>query len=309
MDKNSRKGNTLKTTNKSITADKALKARAAFIFAVTAFGTLAIFVRNIALPSGELALYRGILAALLLGTYFIIKREKINFKAMGKEGLMLLLSGTAMGLNWIFLFEAYKYTTVSVATLSYYFAPVIVTILCPILFKEKMTLRQVICFVMATVGVILVINVSGLSGGGKDLIGVVCGLTAAVFYAAVIIVNKFIKNVSGLERTFLQFIVAIIVLMPYVAVTSGFNFMSLDAFGWVNLLIVGLFHTGFVYALYFSSLKEMRGQEVAVLSYIDPLVAVIISVTLLGESMTVMQAAGGVLILGFTLWNEVKSET
>lgn len=308
---NSSKAETVSKTNmiaKAKKTDKTVKARISFIIAVAAFGTLSIFVRNITLPSGELALYRGILATLLLGTYFIVKREKVNIKDMGKDGILLLLSGGAMGLNWIFLFEAYKYTTVSVATLSYYFAPVIVTILCPILFKERMTLRQAICFIMSTVGVIMVINVSGLSGGGRDFIGVVCGLTAAVFYSIVIMVNKFIKNVSGLERTFMQLIAAIVVLLPYVAVTSGFSFMSLDGFGWINLLIVGLFHTGIVYALYFSALKEMRGQEVAVLSYIDPLVAVIISVTLLGESMTVMQAIGGAMILGFTLWNEVRSE-
>lgn len=290
------------------TKSKHSKARISFIISMAAFGTLSIFVRNINLPSGELALYRGILAALLLTVYFGVKREKIDIKAMGKEAWLLLLSGAAMGMNWIFLFQAYKYTTVSVATLSYYFAPVLVTILCPILFKEKMTPRQIICFVMSTAGVVLVINVGGLSGGGKDFLGVACGLAAATFYATVIIVNKFIKNVSGLERTFLQFIAAIVVLTPYVAFTSGFSFMSLDAFGWLNLLIVGLFHTGFIYGLYFSSLKEMRGQEVAVLSYIDPLVAVIVSVTLLGESMTLMQAVGGMLILGFTLWNELKSE-
>lgn len=308
---NSSKAETVGKTNmtaKVKKTDKTVKARISFIIAVAAFGTISIFVRNIALPSGELALYRGILATLLLGAYFIVKREKVNIKNMGKDGILLLLSGGAMGLNWIFLFEAYKYTTVSVATLSYYFAPVIVTILCPILFKERMTLRQAICFIMSTVGVIMVINVSGLSGGGRDFIGVICGLTAAVFYSIVIIVNKFIKNISGLERTFMQLIAAIIVLLPYVTVTSGFSFMSLDGLGWINLMIVGLFHTGIVYALYFSALKEMKGQEVAVLSYIDPLVAVIISVTLLGESMTVMQAIGGAMILGFTLWNEIRSE-
>lgn len=282
------------------------KARISFIIAMTAFGTLSIFVRNINLPSGELALCRGILAALLLGAYFLIKHEKLDIKAMGKDAWLLLLSGTAMGFNWIFLFEAYKYTTVSVATLSYYFAPVIVTLLCPILFKEKTTKRQLICFIFSTLGVVLVINVGGFSGGGKDFIGVLCGLAAAVLYATVIITNKFMKKVSGLERTFLQFIVAIIILLPYVAITSGFGIMSLDDFGWLNLLIVGLFHTGFVYALYFSALKEMKGQEVAVLSYIDPLVAVVVSVTLLGESMTIMQAVGGLLILGFTLWNELS---
>ena len=121
--------------------------------------------------------------------------------------------------------------------------------------------------------------------------------------------NKFIKNVQGIHRTFLQFVSALVVLVPYVLFTSGMTLGNLNGTGWINLLIVGLVHTGLAYCLYFSSLKELPGQKAAILSYIDPLVAVLISVTVLGESMTAMQAIGGLLILGFTLWNELPSKT
>ena len=146
----------------------------------------------------------------------------------------------------------------------------------------------------------------GELGGGTDLIGILFGLGAAVFYAVVILLNKFIKNVEGIHRTFLQFLSAIVILLPYVLMTSGVTLGSLDGLGWGNLLIVGLVHTGVTYCMYFSSLKELPGQKAAILSYMDPLVAVVISVTLLGETMTLWQAAGGLLILGFTLWNEIS---
>lgn len=210
-----------------------------------------------------------------------------------------------MGVNWILLFEAYKYTTVSVATLSYYFAPVIVTLVCPFLFHEKLTQKQIICFVMSTLGLVMITGIGDVSGG-NNFIGILFGLGAAVFYATVILLNKFIKNVEGIHRTFLQFIAAIIVLLPYVMMTSGFTLGTLNATGWINLLIVGLIHTGVTYCMYFSSLKELPGQKAAILSYIDPLVAVLISVTILGETMTLWQMVGGVLILGFTLWNELS---
>ena len=142
--------------------------------------------------------------------------------------------------------------------------------------------------------------------GGNNFIGILFGLGAAVFYATVILLNKFIKNVEGIHRTFLQFIAAIIVLLPYVMMTSGFTLGTLNATGWINLLIVGFIHTGVTYCMYFSSLKELPGQKAAILSYIDPLVAVLISVTILGETMTLWQMIGGVLILGFTLWNELS---
>jgi RarD protein len=278
------------------------------------FGTLGPFVRNIPVSSGELALYRAILAALLIAGYLAVTRQTIPFGKIKKEVPLLLFSGMAMGINWILLFEAYKYTTVSVATLSYYFAPVLVTIACPFIFREKMTGKQAICFVMSTVGIVLITGGDLFMGGGgsvdgnRDLIGILFGLGAAVFYAGVVLINKFIQNVDGIHRTCLQFLSAAAVLIPYVMLTGGVTLGGMDATGWGSLLVVGLVHTGVTYCMYFSSLKALPGQKAAILSYIDPLVAVVISVAVLGETMTLWQGVGGVLILGFTLWNEISEK-
>ena len=150
----------------------------------------------------------------------------------------------------------------------------------------------------------LITGIGNLSGG-RDLIGIGFGLGAAVLYATVILLNKFIKNVQGIHRTFLQFLAAILVLVPYVGMTSGVTLGGMNGIGWINLLVVGIVHSGIAYCLYFSSLKELPGQKAAILSYIDPLVAVLISVTVLGETMTLPQLIGGGMILGFTLWNEL----
>ena len=283
---------------------KTRNPRLMLVVSMTIFGSLGIFVRNVPVSSGELALYRAVLAALLIAGYLLVTKQRIPFAGIKKEVPLLLASGVAMGLNWILLFEAYKYTTVSLATLSYYFAPVIVTIVCPVLFKEKLTGRQILCFGMSTLGLVMITGI-GEIGGGSDLTGILFGLGAAVFYAAVILLNKFIKGVEGIHRTFLQFLSAIAVLIPYVMLTGGITLGKLNGFGWVNLLIIGFIHTGLTYCMYFSALKELPGQKAAILSYIDPLVAVVISVTLLGETMTLEQAVGGILILGFTLWNEI----
>ena len=158
---------------------------------------------------------------------------------------------------------------------------------------------------MSTIGLILITVTGDMAAGGRNLIGIGFGLGAAVLYASVILLNKFIKNVAGIHRTFLQFLAAIVVLVPYVACTGGVTLGGMDVNGWVCLLIVGIVHSGIAYCLYFSSLKDMPGQKAAILSYIDPLVAVIISVTVLGESIGPLQILGGGLILGFTLWNEL----
>ena len=284
------------------------KARLMLISSMAIFGTIGAFVRNIPVSSGELALYRAVLASVLIGMYLLLTKQKIPFGNIKKELPLLLISGVAMGFNWILLFQAYKYTTISVATLSYYFAPVLVTAACPFLFKEKLTGKQILCFIMSTAGIVLITGVGDFSSGNSNIIGIFFGLSAAVLYASVVLINKFIRNVDGIHRTFLQFIAAVIVLTPYVLSTSGVSLHNMNPIGWVSLLIVGLIHTGITYCMYFTALKDVPGQKAAILSYIDPLVAVFISVTLLNEPMTLWQVIGGLMILGFTLWNELTPQ-
>lgn len=274
------------------------------ITSMAIFGTIGAFVREISLSSGELALFRAIMALVLIGGYLLIRGGKISLNLSKKDLILLLLSGGAMGINWILLFEAYKHTTVSVATLSYYFAPVIVTAVCPLIFRERLKLSQVICFVISTIGLVMILGVGSL--GGNDTMGVLFGLGAATFYASVMLLNKFIKGVSDLHRTFLQILAAAVVLLPYVLISGGVHLGGLNGSGIICLITVGVIHTGVAYCLYFSAIKDLPGQKAALLSYIDPLIAVIISVLLLGEKMTLWQVIGGIMILGATLYSELS---
>lgn len=280
------------------------KAKWMMIGAMTVFGTIGVFVRNIPLTSGEISLWRSVLAALLIGVLLLVTRQKLSFRAIRKQIPLLIASGFALGLNWVFLFEAYRYTTVSVATLCCYFAPVLVAIACPILFGEKISPRQWLCFGMSTLGLILITGFGG-EGGNRHLIGVLCGLGSAVLYAAVVLINKFMNGVGDLQRTFLQFVVSVCVMAPYTLLTGYKGLSSLNGVAWAHLLVLGLFHTGLIYCIYFFAIKNLPGQKTAILSYIDPLVAILLSFFLLGEEMTLGQIIGGILILGFTLWNEV----
>lgn len=283
-----------------------MKAKLKNIFSMTVFGTIAIFVKNIPLSTGEISLFRAIIGLIVIYIYKLISGNRIGFKDMKKDLPLLFLSGIAMGFQWVLLFQAYRYTTVSLATLSYYFAPVILILLSSIILKERLTLKQIICFIMATLGLVMIIGFQGIDLTNTTTIGILYGLGAAVLYATVIFLNKLIKNVTGIDRTFIQFIASIIVLTPYVLATSGINIMSIDMMGLLNLLILGGFHTGFTYCIFFSSVKDLKGQEAAILSYVDPLVSIIVSVAILRESITLMQILGGGMILGFTLINELN---
>lgn len=280
--------------------------RVKLISAMVIFGTIGLFVRGIALPSAEIALWRAVMASVLLSLVLLIKRQPIPLGKIKKEALLLFVSGAAIGFNWILLFEAYKYTTVSNATLAYYFAPVIVTLACPLLFRERMGGKQWLCFALSTLGIILITGFSAISGGDQ-LIGILLGLGAACLYATAVLINKYIKETRDVHRTLLQFLSAAIVLTPYVLLTDGIKLPTLAPTGLALLAIVGLLHTGVAYCLYFSALKDLNGVQAAIFSYIDPVVAVLLSVIVLSEPMSAVQIIGGLLVLGATLYNEIPT--
>ena len=276
------------------------------IFSMAIFGSISIFVRKLPLSSAEIALYRSVIAVFPVGLVLSQKksREKID-TVKKKEFLLLIGSGAALGMNWILLFEAYRYTTVSTATLCYYTAPIIVTAFSFLLFGERLSKLQTLCLLMSALGFFLLTGFSDLQTNGK---GIALGLGAAVFYALVILLNKRITGISGLRRTFLQMIAACTVLFPYVAFSEGFHLNKMDFSSWITLMIVGLVHTALAYCLYFTAIGGLKGQQIAILSYTDPLIAILISVFVLLEKMTFLQIAGGVLILIFSLLNEWSAQ-
>lgn len=287
-----------------------LRSKLMNLSAMLIFGTIAIFVRNIELTSKEIAVLRGVIGSIFLLGVMLFSKEKTSFSAIKKNLPILVLSGLGVGANWIFLFEAYKYTTVSIATLSYYCAPIFVTIMAPIILKEKISLIKFLCVCTAMVGMLCIVgtNKGSIGEGYNHFLGIIYGLTAAVGYASVILMNKFIKGLKGVETTVTQLVFASILLLPYVMVTSGFDFSKMTGISWGYMIFLGVVHTGFAYALYFSSLKELKGQTIAVLSYIDPITAVLISALFLGEQLTIFQIIGGALILGSTFISETQGK-
>ena len=287
-----------------------LRSKLMNLSAMLIFGTIAIFVRNIELTSKEIAVLRGVIGSIFLLGVMLFSKEKTSFSAIKKNLPILVLSGLGVGANWIFLFEAYKYTTVSIATLSYYCAPIFVTIMAPIILKEKISLIKFLCVCTAMIGMLCIVgtNKGSIGEGYNHFLGIIYGLTAAVGYASVILMNKFIKGLKGVETTVTQLVFASILLLPYVMITSGFDFSKMTGISWGYMIFLGIVHTGFAYALYFSSLKELKGQTIAVLSYIDPITAVLISALFLGEQLTMFQIIGGVLILGSIFISETQGK-
>lgn len=282
-----------------------MKAKIQLISSMLIFGSIGIFVRNIEISSAALALIRGILASAFLIIYCIIARKEFSIKSIKENIFLLLFSSAAMGFNWILLFQSYKYTTIPIATLSYYCAPVFVIIMSPFILKEKFSVRKFICVLTAMFGMALIMLTSSNSGGNYNhLKGIFFGLCAAALYASVVITNKFFKNLSGIETTLIQLVIAVCVLFPYLMITGPIRLSDISAGSIPYILILGIFHTGFAYYLYFSAIKSIPAQNIAAMSYIDPISAVAFSAIFLSEKMTLIQIIGGILILGATVYGD-----
>lgn len=292
----------------SLTKSGEYTARIYLILSMFIFGTIGIFRRYIPLPSGALAMLRGIVgAAALLLIMFIIKKPP-NIRKLKSNLLLLIISGALIGFNWIFLFEAYNYTSVATATLCYYMAPVFVLIASPIFLKEKLNLKQILCSITAIIGIVLVSGVFNQKSvdNKNEFIGVLFGLAAAILYASVIILNKKITNTNSLDRTVFQLGSAGIVILPYSLVFEGFEGVSLEINHIILIIIICLIHTTLAYYLYFSAIKSTKAVAAAIFSYIDPVVAIILSALILNENLNLFTVLGSFLILGSTFINEIK---
>lgn len=274
-----------------------------YLLAMTIFGTIGLFVKFIELPSTVIALSRGALGTLFLLLVLKLLKRRINTATVKSNFKHLIIAGVALGLNWIFLFEAYRLTSVATATLAYYMAPIILILLSPILLHERVPVGKWICVICALFGMSLI---SGVWEGSENvaLDGITMGLIAACFYASVVINNKFLKGLDPYDSSIVQLAVAAIVLFPYVLFTVDFSVLKPDTTTIGLTLAVGILHTGVAYWLYFSALPKLEAARIAIFSYIDPAIAILLSVFVLMEPMTTAGVIGAVLILGAALASE-----
>ena len=259
------------------------------------FGTIGIFRKYTPIPSSALAMLRALIGVVFLCIYCKTTGHKFDFKAAKQNAMYLIPSGIMMGFNWILLFEAYNYTSVAVATLCYYMAPVIVILLSPLLFREKLTTKGMAKAGIAIVGIAMVSGViPSFEVSGPR--GIELGLGAAMLYAGVVCINKRATDIDGYTKTIVQLLTAFVVILPYVLLTEDISALEFSPVCITMVAILGIVHTGIAYALYFGSVSDIPAQKVALLSYIDPVVAVLLSALFLQEPMSIWGWIGAVMV-------------
>lgn len=279
------------------------KARRNILTAMAIFGTVGIFVRFIPLPSATIAFFRGALGMVFLLALMTVTRKKVDLQSIKRNALVLLLSGAALGCNWILLFEAYRYTTVAVSTICYYLGPMFLVLASPLL-GERLTGKKILLSCVALVGMVFVSGVlkGGVSGGK----GIALATGAAILYATVMFLNKKLDGITAYDKTVVQLGAAAVVILPYCLLSGGFDMSQMGGLSIAALAVVCIVHTGIAYWLYFGSMKQLPSQSVAIISYLDPVIAILLSALLLGEPIGWQEIVGAVLILGSAVYSELQ---
>lgn len=275
-----------------------------YILAMLIFGTNGYLVAHLSLQGSQIVLVRTLVGGLLL-TAIVLLRGGFDREAVRAEWRDLLFGGVALGLNWVALFTAYRLLNVSLATLIYYAGPMLVLLFSPLLFRESLTPQKIAAVVIVAAGLFCITG--SITSAGMSLTGLLAAVLSALFYASLIIFNKRIVKTGGMQTAALELDVAFVVVLIYVLLTAGIpRPLKADI---PYLLVLGLVNTGIAYMLYFTGLQKLPGQSVALISYVDPVSALVFSALLLRETMTPLQVLGAVLIIGGALLGELRRRT
>ncbi len=275
-----------------------------YISAVVLYGTIGAILRYIRLPSAAVALCRGVIGTLFIMAFLKLKGKTPDRAAIRKNFRWLLMSGIALGLNWIFLFAAYMHTSVAVASLCNYLAPAIAVLLSPFLFGERMTAAKGACVLASFVGIVLISGVLTTAPGDLNGFGILLGLLAAAAFVIIIVCNTRVEGIGSFDKALTQLALAAATILPYVLFTNPGGIAVPDGRSILLVLLLGVVHTGFAYLLYFSGMGVLPTNIMAVLGYLEPAVSVLCSVFFLREPLGVAGWIGAALIIGAAVCSE-----
>ncbi len=281
-----------------------------YLLVSCAFGTLSIFVRNISRSTAVIVSYRAWIAVIFLVCYMAVKGMRPDWKEIRINIVPLLVTGLSTSAGLFLLFNSYRYTSVAVATLVYFLAPVILSVLAALILKEHFGRRKRIALFAALCGMLLVSGVihSGLPQG-REMIGILNAFFGAFTYALYMLYSKLFKPMDKYVRTACQLLITAVSMTVYTLVTEGISsFSGLNGKEIILLLCLGIFLTGAAYVIFFEAMSHIPSSSVSILSYADPTVAVFVSALFFREPIDIFVVLGAVLIIGAAIFSELKPD-
>lgn len=265
------------------------------IIAATLWGLSGVFVKFANLPSTTLAFFRTAVPAILLLSYFLIRRE--NFKSDGSKILLLGIS-FLFAVKTLIVILGFQYAPINIGVIMLYTWPIFGSLFSVLILKEKIVQRNKLLLLTAFLGVIVIFINQDFSWENKIFLGAICMLISAVLHALVIVLLKKQPNLSKNKTVFYQNIMGAILFLPFLFINQ--ETISLFQFG--MSFSYGLF-TGLIgFLLLFSALKSVQTSTGLHLTYIEVISAIIFSIILFSETFSWNIIIGGVLIIGSTFF-------
>ncbi len=282
------------------------RAKLNLLFTIVLFGTIGTLSRFINMPSSVICLGRAFFGVIIILAVITLRRERPDYEAIKRNIGWLTLSSFLMCANWICQFEAFKYTTIATSTLCYYMQPVFYILAAAVVLRERLSARKIVCVIIAFCGMILVSGVLQTGLHFSEMRGVLFGVSGGFFYAMVVLINKYMKDISPMNTVIVQLAMVSLIMLPYSALTGAFREVSITMTGIICLLVLGFLHTGIGYIIYFDAVNRLPAQTVGIMSYIDPVEAILLSAFFLKEPISVYTIIGAVMILGAAAFSELK---
>lgn len=268
------------------------------------FGSIGFFTIQTGIPAVELVFVRCICATLFLGGLWILLKQHKTEKWSRKEVLQTMICGVFLVLNWVFLFKAFEVMSITVSITLYNLAPIIVLILGALFLKERMSLSNLLAVLVCFIGSVFIIGIQNVQSW-TDFTGSGFGwaLLSAFCYAMTMLLGKGIDNLSAYTTTYIQTTIGIFVLLPFIDFQE---FVGLTTSNWAYILGTGLIHTGFVYYLFFDSLRKLPTIIISALVFVDPVVAILLDTVILDFRPTLLQTVGIVFVFGGIIYTIIK---
>lgn len=280
-----------------------LRYKIQYLIALCLFGTTGLILRWTVLPSEVMVFLRGLLGSVVLLCFVCLRGRRPSIQAIYQNLGWLIFGGVSLGLNWVFLFAAYRYTTVAIASLCNYTAPIFVVLLSPFLFKEKLSFQKLLLVALAAFGIILISGVLS-SDGSVGLTGILLGMGAAMGFVGIIVGNKKVSGISPIDRVIVQLFLSAATVLPYVLYQNLGHSIPWDVPSLCWMVVLILAHTAVAYSLYFGAMAVLPVSTIALWGYLEPVVSVLCSALILAEPLGISGILGSALILTAAFFSE-----
>lgn len=268
------------------------------------FGSIGLFTINSGIPAVELVFVRCIFATIFLGGVWFFTGGHKTESWHKKEVIQTLFCGVFLVLNWVFLFKAFEEMSISVAISIYNLAPIFVMILGALFLRERFRFSAILAVMICFIGSFFIVGFDNIQSVDEFLdSGIIWAFLSAFCYGTTMFLSKSLHRLSPYATTFIQTMVGIVMLFPLCDFSV---FQGLSTVNWLFIIGTGLIHTGFVYYLFFDSIRHLPTIVASVLIFVDPVVAILLDFVLLDFRPSIYQTIGIILVFGGILYTVLK---